>query len=88
MLSEFRGEPVPGKVNVKLSDVFRVLNGDAPRERDQAELFMRTCKFPGIIDEVPKADAMWQLAMLIGIGLLGVLLAAMDRLLRGHKHDT
>ncbi|MBV8096583.1 MAG: hypothetical protein JO110_25745 [Acetobacteraceae bacterium] len=49
---------------------------------------MRTCKFPGIIDEVPKADAMWQLAMLIGIGLLGVLLAAMDRLLRGHKHDT
>ena len=32
------------------------------------------------IDDVPKQDAAWQLAILLGIGVTGVLLAAMDRL--------
>ncbi len=32
------------------------------------------------IDRVQKADAMWQLAIMLGIGVLGVLLALMDRL--------
>lgn len=32
------------------------------------------------IDEVRSQDAMWQLAILLGIGALGVLLAAMDRI--------
>ncbi len=32
------------------------------------------------IDEVPKQDAAWQLAILLGLGVTGLLLAAMDRL--------
>jgi len=36
------------------------------------------------IDDVPKQDAAWQLAILLGIGVTGVLLAAMDRI-GGHK---
>jgi uncharacterized protein (TIGR00645 family) len=32
------------------------------------------------IDDVQKSNAMWQLAILLGIGLTGVLLALMDRL--------
>ena len=36
------------------------------------------------IDQTPKADAMWQLAILLGIGITGVLLALMDRLSNNH----
>jgi len=36
------------------------------------------------IDQTPKADAMWQLAILLGIGITGVLLALMDRLSNSH----
>lgn len=36
------------------------------------------------IDAVAKQDAAWQLAILLGIGVTGVLLAAMDRI-GGHK---
>jgi uncharacterized protein (TIGR00645 family) len=36
------------------------------------------------IDEVPKIDAMWQLAILVGIAVTGVLLALMDRLAGPH----
>ena len=36
------------------------------------------------IDDVAKPDAAWQLAILLGIGVTGVLLAAMDRI-GGHK---
>ena len=35
------------------------------------------------IEDVQKSDAMWQLAILLGIGLTGVLLALMDRLAAG-----
>lgn len=35
------------------------------------------------IESVAKTDAMWQLAILLGIGVTGVLLALMDRLARG-----
>ena len=40
VLSEFSGEPSIGKINIKISDVFKILNGDAPREKDKAELFL------------------------------------------------
>lgn len=36
------------------------------------------------IDQTPKADAMWQLAILLGIAVIGVLLAWMDRI--GGEH--
>jgi hypothetical protein len=45
VLSEFRSQPVAGRINIKMSDVYRVLNGDAPREKDQAELFLQTSSF-------------------------------------------
>ena len=35
------------------------------------------------IDQTPKQDAMWQLAILLGIGVTGVLLALMDKLAAG-----
>ncbi len=38
------------------------------------------------IDDVPKPDAAWQLAILLGIGVTGVLLAAMDRI--SHVRDS
>jgi uncharacterized protein (TIGR00645 family) len=36
------------------------------------------------IDQTPKQDAMWQLAILLGIGVTGVLLALMDKLAGEH----
>lgn len=36
------------------------------------------------IDQVSKEDAMWQLAILLGIGVTGVLLALMDKLSNDH----
>jgi hypothetical protein len=46
VLSEFTGEPSPGKINIKISDVYSILCGDAPRERDKAELFLKCSQFP------------------------------------------
>ena len=37
------------------------------------------------IDEVKIQDAAWQLAILLGIGLVGVLLALADKLSEGHE---
>ena len=37
------------------------------------------------IDEVKSQDAAWQLAILLGIGVVGVLLALADRLSEGHE---
>jgi uncharacterized protein with ParB-like and HNH nuclease domain len=51
VLSEFRSQPVTGKINIKVSDVYRVLNGDAPREKDQVELFLKTSSFPHLNSE-------------------------------------
>jgi uncharacterized protein with ParB-like and HNH nuclease domain len=45
-LNEFTSQPLPGKITIKLSDVFRVLIGDAPREKDQADLFLRSSPLP------------------------------------------
>jgi len=36
------------------------------------------------IDQVKPSEALWQLAILLGIGMLGVLLALADRLSEGH----
>ncbi|HSU05281.1 MAG TPA: YqhA family protein [Acetobacteraceae bacterium] len=36
------------------------------------------------IDQVPPGQAMWQLAILLGIGITGVLLGLMDKLSEGH----
>jgi hypothetical protein len=48
MLSEFRGSPQKGKINIKLSDVYDFFLGKAPREKDKAEYFLRTCNFDHI----------------------------------------
>jgi uncharacterized protein with ParB-like and HNH nuclease domain len=45
VLSEFRAYPVVGKINIRMSDVLRVLNGEMPRERDQIELFLQSSPF-------------------------------------------
>jgi hypothetical protein len=37
------------------------------------------------VGDTPKADVMWQLAILLGIGVIGVLLALMDWL-SGETH--
>ena len=39
------------------------------------------------IDEVKIQDAAWQLAILLGIGLVGVLLALADKLSEGHERE-
>lgn len=48
VLSEFSGEPAKGKVNIKLADVFNILNGDASRESEKAALFLKTSTFPHV----------------------------------------
>jgi hypothetical protein len=42
VLSSFTGEPIGERINIKLSDVYRILNGEAPREREKAELFLKS----------------------------------------------
>jgi hypothetical protein len=42
VLSEFSSETVPGRICIGLHDAYRVLRGEASRERDKVELFMAT----------------------------------------------
>lgn len=44
VLSEFRGEAVEGRVSIRLDDVYRVLNGEASREKEKADLFLKSNK--------------------------------------------
>jgi hypothetical protein len=48
MLSEFRGDVLPGHVCISLSDVYRVLRGEAPREKDKIDLFLHSNKIDGL----------------------------------------
>ena len=48
VLSEFRGEPLAGRVCISLHDVYRVLRGEAPRERDKIDLFFKSNTFENI----------------------------------------
>ena len=45
VIREFRGDALSGHVSVSLSDVYRSLRGDAPREKDKAQMFLRSNKF-------------------------------------------
>lgn len=48
VLSEFRGEAVEGRVSIRLDDVYRILNGEASREKEKAALFLKSNKIDGI----------------------------------------
>ena len=51
VLSEFRGEPLPGRVCISLHDAYRVLRGEAPREKDKIDLFLKSSVIEGITAE-------------------------------------
>jgi Protein of unknown function DUF262 len=44
VLTEFRGETVEGRVCIRMHDVYRVLKGDATREKEKAGLFLQSNK--------------------------------------------
>ncbi len=48
VLSQFLGEAVEGRVSIRLHDVYRILNGEASREREKAVLFLASNKIEGI----------------------------------------
>jgi hypothetical protein len=48
VLSQFLGEPVEGRVSISLHDVYRVLKGDASREKEKADLFLKSNRMEGI----------------------------------------
>ena len=56
-LLEFRGDPIPGRVNISLHDVYQVYLGDAPRERDKVPLFLRDSKLPDVTEENAEGTA-------------------------------
>jgi hypothetical protein len=51
VLSQFLGEPVENRVSIRLHDVYRVLNGEASREREKAALFLESNKIEGVTAE-------------------------------------
>lgn len=51
VLSEFRGEPLQGRVSISLHDVFRTMKGEFPREKDKVSLFLDTNILEGITPE-------------------------------------
>lgn len=57
VLDEFQGEAVPGRVCIKLDDVYRVLKGEASREKEKAALFLRTNQITGLNEENVEASA-------------------------------
>jgi len=48
VLSEFRGEAIEGRVCIRLHDVYRILNGEASREKEKAALFLESSKIAGL----------------------------------------
>ncbi len=56
VLNEFSGEPVPGRVSVRLDDVYRVLKGEASREKEKATLFLQTNKIQGLTSDNVEAS--------------------------------
>src|SRR5262245_29734968 len=57
VLSEFGGEAVEGRVSIRLDDVYRVLNGEASREKEKAALFLKSNKIEGITAENVEASS-------------------------------
>ena len=51
VLNEFRGEAVEGRVCIRLHDVYKILNGEASREKEKAALFLETNKIDGVSTE-------------------------------------
>ena len=51
VLSEFRGEALEGNVSIRLSDVYRTLNGEASREKEKVALFLASNKIEGVTAE-------------------------------------
>jgi hypothetical protein len=51
VLHEFRGEAVEGRVCIRLHDVYKILNGEAHREKEKAALFLETNKIDGVSAE-------------------------------------
>jgi uncharacterized protein with ParB-like and HNH nuclease domain len=56
VLSEFRGDAVEGRVSIRLHDVYKTLNGEAPREKEKAVLFLKSNKIGGITAENVEAS--------------------------------
>lgn len=48
VLYEFSGESRKGFINIKLSDVYETLGGEYAREKDKADLFLKSSKIDGI----------------------------------------
>jgi hypothetical protein len=57
VLNQFIGEPVPGHVSIRLHDVYRVLNGEATREKEKADLFLASNKIENITPKNVEASA-------------------------------
>ena len=55
VLNVFHGEAVEGRVSIRLSDVYRILKGEASREREKAALFLESNKIQGL--DVEKVDS-------------------------------
>ena len=48
VLQEFSADPKSDRINIKLSDVYNILNGEAFLEEEKAKLFLNTSKVKGI----------------------------------------
>jgi hypothetical protein len=57
VLSQFLGEAVDGRVSIRMHDVYRVLNGEASREKEKAALFLESNKINGITAENVEASS-------------------------------
>ena len=61
VLREFRGDPLPEMINIDLNHVFRASQGEAPREKDKAELFLQSSKFEHVssdnVEQSPEFEA-------------------------------
>jgi len=51
VLTEFRGDAITGRVCIRLNDVYRVLKGEASREKEKATLFLDSNGIDGITAE-------------------------------------
>jgi hypothetical protein len=48
VLGQFLGEPVEGRVSIRMHDVYKVLKGEASREKEKAILFLNSNKIDGV----------------------------------------
>jgi hypothetical protein len=57
VLSQFFGEAIEDRVSIRLNDVYRILNGEASREREKAVLFLKSNKIEGLTADNAEASA-------------------------------